>query len=121
MDKTIKLTLAERYDVIKYAHHLPSSRLSYFAFPAFLDVIQITPEEEKEYDIKVVDGKIESNSPDKVFEYHASDFPEIIINTIRHYIEVVSKQIEEEKENTPDHSASPFYVNAVNALSKVLV
>lgn len=121
MDKTISLTIAERYDVIKYAHQIPSSRLSYFSFPAFLDVIQITPEEEKEYDIKVVGNKIECNCPDKKFEYKVSDFPEIIINTIKHYVEDVKGLIEEEKKNTPDHSASPFYTNAVNALSKVLV
>lgn len=121
MDKTISLTIAERYDIIKYAHQIPSSRMSYFSFPAFMEVIQITPEEEKEYDIKVNGGKIECNCPDKVFEYHISDFPDVIINTIRHYVEDIKAEIEEEKKNTPDHSASPFYEKSVEVLSKLLV
>jgi hypothetical protein len=119
MSNTISLTIPERYEIVKYAHQIPSSNSTYFQFPYFLDVINITDEEIKEYGIKMDQGSIECNCPDKVFEYNVEDFPEIIMTTIRHFIDDLQEQIDEEKKNTPDHSASPLYVKIVAALSKL--
>ena len=44
MSKKISLTIAERYDIVKYAHQIPSNRVTYFSFPEFLEVIPITDE-----------------------------------------------------------------------------
>ncbi len=118
--KKISLTIAERYDIVKYAHQIPSSWVTYFLFPEFLEVIQITDEEAKEYDVKVVDGTVECNCPDRKFEYDQDSFPKQILDTIALYVQDVQAQIDEEKKNTPDHSASPLYEKIVESLSKIL-
>ena len=120
MSKKISLTIAERYDIVKYAHQIPSSMATYFTFPDFLNVIQITDEESKEFDVKVVDGKVECNCPDHKFEYDIADFPKQIIDTIVQYVKDVQAQIDEEKKNTPDHTASPLYEKIVAALNKLV-
>ena len=33
MSKKISLTIAERYDIVKYAHQIPSSMATYFTLP----------------------------------------------------------------------------------------
>ena len=120
MNKKISLTIPERYDIVKYAHQIPSNRVTYFTFPAFLEVIQITDEEAKEFDVKVVDGKVECNCPDRKFEYDTASFPQQILDTIAQYVKDVQAQIDEEKKNTPDHTASPLYEKIVESLSKIL-
>ena len=120
MSKKISLTIAERYDIVKYAHQIPSTRVTYFSFPEFLDVIQITDEEAEKYGVKVVNGKVECSCPDRKFEYDVDSFPKPIMDTIAQYVKDVQAQIDEEKKNTPDHSASPLYEKIVASLSKIL-
>lgn len=120
MSKKINLTIAERYDIVKYAHQIPSTMVTYFTFPEFLEAIQITDEEAKEYDVKVVDGVVECNCPDRKFEYDTDIFPKPIMDTIAQYVKEVQEEIDEEKKNTPDHSASPLYEKIVASLSKIL-
>ena len=120
MRKKISLTIAERYDIVKYEQQIHSNRVTYFSFPEFLEVIQITDEEAKEFGVKVVDGTVECNCPDRKFEYDTASFPKPIIDTIAQYVKDVQEQIDEEKKNTPDHSASPLYEKIVASLSKIL-
>ena len=49
-----------------------------------------------------------------------ASFPKPIIDTIAQYVKDVQEQIDEEKKNTPDHSASPLYEKIVASLSKLL-
>ena len=120
MAKIINLTIAERYDIVKYAHQIPATQVTYFSFPHFLDKIQITDDEAKEFDIKVVDGEVQCNCPDRKFEIDVDAMPKQIIDTIAQYVKDVNEEIAEEKKNTPDHSASPLYEKISAALSKLL-
>jgi hypothetical protein len=94
--------------------------MTYFTFPEFLDVIQITDDEASKYGVKVVDGAVECNCPDRKFEYDAERFPKAIVDTIAQYVKDIQAQIDEERKNTPDHSASPLYEKIVASLSKIL-
>ncbi len=120
MSKKISLTIPERYDVVKYAHQIPSTMVTYFSFPEFLEVIQITDDEAKGFDVKVVDGNVECNCPERKFEYDTASFPKPIMDTIEEYVKEVQEEIDEQKKNTPDHSASPLYEKIVASLSKIL-
>lgn len=123
MANKIKLTIEDRYRIVTYAHQIPSSTGVYFNFPAFVDKLSLTDDEEKEYAVSVdSDGAVKSNSPDKVFEYDSSDFPEIVMNAIAGYIEdlktTMADMREANKEN-PDYTDSELYTNIVKYLGKL--
>ena len=42
------------------------------------------------------------------------------MDNISQYVKDMQEEIDEEKKNTPDHSASPLYEKIVASLSKIL-
>ena len=69
MSNIVKMTVKDRHNIIKYGYNLPSTLQTYFPFfGQFLSIFEFTPEEEKEYGIKIADGEITCNCPDKLFD-----------------------------------------------------
>lgn len=120
MAKKISLTIPERYDVIKYAHNLPSNIALYSVFPEFVDAIQLSDEEGEKYEIKVVDGVVTCNAPDLTFEYDLDTFPPIVIDSIKNYVNDIKEIMAEEKKANKNAEPSKMYVAAVKALEKLV-
>lgn len=123
MEKTIELTIEDRYRIMTYAHQIPSSAGVYLNFPAFVDKIGLTDDEEREYEVKVgADGVITSNSPDKVFTYKYSDFPEVVMSAIKGYVEDLTAtmaDLREANKANKDYTDSELYTNMVSYLGKL--
>jgi hypothetical protein len=123
MSHIVKLTVKGRNDVIKYAHNLPSTLGTYFNFDAFLSLFEFTPEEEEKYEIRIEDGEIKCNCPEREFEIDTSAIPEPIMAAIRtrvaDYREEMAKLREANKGN-PDYKDSPLFTAIVESLGALI-
>ena len=83
MAHIVKLTVADRNNILKYAYNLPSTLGTYFNFDTFADIVGFSEEEEKELGIKYVDGEIQCNCPERTFDIDVETIPEPIMDAIR--------------------------------------
>ena len=118
MSNKITLTIPERYDVIKYAHNLPSNIALFTAFPDFVEAIQLSDEEGEKYGIKVENGTVTCNDPTLTFEYDLDSFPKIVIDSIKNYVSDMKAIMAEEAKKKVE--PSKFYTAAVKALEKLV-
>lgn len=86
MEKEYTLTIADRYNIIKYAHQLDSTTAVRLNFDAFIEKLELDDEEQKKYKVSVVDGVVQSSDDTYVRKYVASDFPPVIISAIADYV-----------------------------------
>ena len=124
MSYIVKLSVEDRYNVLKYAHQLPSTLQTFFNFPAFREKLEFSPEDEKELDIKVVDGKITCNKPDLVFEYDLETFPKPILRAINQRVDEIKDEMEQlRKAHKEDKTFkdSPLFTAIVENLGKLVV
>lgn len=123
MAHIVKLTIKGRNDVIKYAHNLPSTLGTYFNFDQFLSIFEFTPEEQEQYEIKIVDGEITCNCPEKLFEIDTSAIPEPIMSAIKtrvaDYKEEMAK-LREANKNNADFVDSPLFTAIVKTLGELI-
>lgn len=123
MAHIVKLTVADRNNILKYAYNLPSTLGTYFNFDTFADIVGFSEEEEKELGIKYVEGEIQCNCPERTFDIDVEAIPEPIMDAIRtrvaDYKEEMQKLRDANKEN-PDFEDSPLFTAIVENLSKLL-
>ena len=81
------LTIKQRYELIHHVGRLPSTLSFRFAFDAFQKLVEFTPEEMQQYQIKVNPEtyEIECNNADYVVEYTV--FPEGVVKAMREWTE----------------------------------
>ena len=123
MAHIVKLTIKGRNDVIKYAHNLPSTLGTYFNFDQFLSLFEFTPEEQEQYEIKIVDGEITCNCPEKVFEIDTSAIPEPIMSAIKTRVEDYKAEmakLREANKNNENYEDSPLFTAIVNTLGELI-
>ena len=124
MANIVKMTVKDRHNIIKYGYNLPSTLQTYFPFfTDFLGLFEFTPEEEKEYGIKIVDGEITCDCPDKLFDIDIDKVPEGIHAAIKMRVtdyKAEMKKLRESNKNNPDFKDSPLFVAIVENLSKLL-
>lgn len=118
------MTVKDRHNIIKYGYNLPSTLQTYFPFfTDFLGLFEFTPEEEKEYGIKIVDGEITCDCPDKLFDIDIDKVPEGIHAAIKMRVtdyKAEMKKLRDSNKNNPDFKDSPLFVAIVENLSKLL-
>ena len=123
MAHIVKLTIKGRNDVIKYAHNLPSTLGTYFNFDQFLSIFEFTPEEQEQYEIKIVDGEVTCNCPEKEFEIDTSAIPEPIMAAIKtrvaDYKDEMAK-LREANKNNANFKDSPLFTAIVNVLGELI-
>lgn len=123
MAHIVKLTIKGRNDVIKYAHNLPSTLGTYFNFDQFLSIFEFTPEEQEQYEIKIVDGEVTCNCPEKEFEFDTSAIPEPIMAAIKtrvaDYKDEMAK-LREANKNNANFKDSPLFTAIVNVLGELI-
>lgn len=90
------LTLEERYFISMYSRKLPCTVALRFSIDAFLQQIEITPEEVEKYDITidVGAGTFECNDPDYTVEYEK--FPTQVINAMERYVKLLDEEKNED-------------------------
>lgn len=124
MANIVKLTIKDRHNIIKYGYNLPSTLQTYFPFfDQFLGLFEFTPEEEEKYGIKIVDGEITSNSPDKVFDIDIDQVPQGIHDAIKMRVtdyKAEMKKLRESNKGNASYSDSPLFTAIVENLSKLL-
>lgn len=123
MANIIKLTMQDRFDILKYAKALPSTTSTYFRFPEFEEIFEITPEEESEYAVSLDDGKLCCNCPDKLFDIDIEPIPEAIHDAIKLRITEYKDEMEKLRKvnrGNQQFSDSPFFCAFIKALSKLL-
>lgn len=124
MANIVKMTVKDRHNIIKYGYNLPSTLQTYFPFfTDFLGLFEFTPEEEKEYGIKIVDGEITCDCPDKLFDIDIDKVPEGIHAAIKMRVtdyKAEMKKLRDSNKNNPDFKDSPLFVAIVENLSKLL-
>lgn len=121
--RVVSLNIAERHDVIKYAHNLPSTMATFFPFGQFVGLFEFSDEEQAKYGIRYEDGKVVSNSPDLVFDIDITDAPEGIMAAIRMRVGEYKKEIarlREANRNIKGYTDSPLLTAIVDTLSKLL-
>jgi hypothetical protein len=124
MANIVKMTVKDRHNIIKYGYNLPSTLQTYFPFfDQFLSIFEFTPEEEKEYGIKIVDGEITCNCPDKLFDIDVDRVPEGIHTAIKMRVtdyKAEMKKLRDANKDNKDYKDSPLFVAIVENLSKLL-
>lgn len=124
MANIVKMTVKDRHNIIKYGYNLPSTLQTYFPFfSQFLPIFEFTPEEEKEYGIKIVDGEITCNCPDRLFDIDIDQVPEGIHAAIKMRVtdyKAEMKKLRDSNKGNPNYTDSPLFVAFVNTLSKLL-
>jgi hypothetical protein len=124
MANIVKMTVKDRHNIIKYGYNLPSTLQTYFPFfDQFLSIFEFTPEEEKEYGIKIVDGEITCNCPDKLFDIDVDQVPEGIHAAIKMRVtdyKAEMKKLRDANKDNKDYKDSPLFVAIVENLSKLL-
>jgi hypothetical protein len=102
---TKKLTLEDRYHISMYSRKLPCTLELRFAIDAFLDQIEITPEEMKTRTVKVTQTKFECNDPESTTEY--KDFPKPVTEAMESYIEMLDH--DKNKDNVFIHKTFDYF------------
>ena len=124
MANIVKMTVKDRHNIIKYAYNLPSTLQTYFPFfGEFLGLFEFTPEEEKEYGIRIEDGEIICNCPDKLFDIDIDKVPESIHSAIKMRVtdyKAEMKKLRESNKGNPNFKDSPLFIAIVENLSKLL-
>jgi len=90
-----KLTLEDRYYLSMYSRRLPCTLQLRFAIDAFLDQIEITPEELKNHGVKINGETMEFECKNPEVETEYEDFPEPVKSSMRSYI----KMLDHDKNN----------------------
>ena len=83
---SIKLSIKDRYDLMKYVHKLPCTLRLRMAIDTFFQQIELTEEENTKYGINInpVTYEISSNDDSYVKEYES--FPEEVVNSLKEYV-----------------------------------
>ena len=124
MPHIVKLNVEERYNVLKYAHQLPSTLQTYFRFPEFREFLEFTPEEEKEMEVRVENGEVKCNCPDREFEYALEKFPKPILAAINQRVAEIRDEmakLREAHKGDETFSDSPLFTAIVKYLGKMVV
>lgn len=100
-----KLTLEDRYYISMYSRKLPCTLQLRFAIDAFLDQIEISPEEVKAREVKISTMKFKCNDPKSTTEYE--EFPEPVIEAMKSYIEVLD--YDKNKDNVFVHRTFDYF------------
>ena len=123
MSKIVKLTVADRHNILKYAYNLPSTLGTYFSFDEFASLLEFTPEEEKEFEIHIEEGEIKCNCPERTFDFDIEKVPEAIAAAIRtrvaDYKDEMQKLREANKGNE-SYQDSPLFTAMVKYLSMLI-
>lgn len=97
MNKTIKLTIEDRYQIIKYAHQIPCTLVVRANFDQFVEKLELDEEESKQYTVSYNDaGEMVVSDAKYVREYTRNDFP-VIYDAIVSYVNTIREESSGEK------------------------
>lgn len=124
MANIVKMTVADRHNIIKYAYNLPSTLQTYFPFfSEFLPLFEFSKEEEEKYGIRIEDGEITCDQPDATFDIDIEKVPQGIHDAIKMRVadyKAEMKKLHDANRENPDYTDSPLFVAIVENLSKLL-
>ena len=85
----IKLTLAQRYDISRYARRLPCTLELRFAIDSFFEMIEFTPEEIQTNGISIDEKTFELICNDPLVSIEINAVPEAVKKSMKTYIEAL--------------------------------
>ncbi len=84
---SIKLSIKERYDLMKYVHKLPCTLKLRMAIDAFFQQIELTEEENQKYDIKIDPSTYQISTNDDSYVREYESFPEEVVSSLKSYVD----------------------------------
>lgn len=84
--KSVSLTLTDRYNIVTYANLLPCTLAVRMNIDTFIDMLSISPEEEVKGEVTYTADSLNVGN-DFTKTYNTADFPEVILDAIRDYID----------------------------------